>query len=104
MPFPVFAFFSTESWLATHADVAVTFANVVRQTAVWANGHRKDSALMLAKFANLDPQLAVTMGRSTYGTTLDAAMIQPIIDIQVKYGMMAGPIDPADLLWKAPRA
>ena len=104
MPFPIFAFFATETWLAAHGETAVTFASVIRQTAVWANGHRKESALMLAKFANLDPQLAATMGRSTYGTTLDPAMIQPIIDIQVKYGMMASPIDPADLIWKGPHA
>lgn len=105
MPFPIFAFFATETWLAAHGEAAVAFAGVIRQTAAWANGHRKDSALMLAKFAGLDPQLAVTMGRSTYGTTLpDAASIQQIVDIQVKYGMMAAPIDPADLIWKGPRA
>ncbi|HEY5341072.1 MAG TPA: ABC transporter substrate-binding protein [Candidatus Aquilonibacter sp.] len=104
MPFPIFAFFATETWLATHADTAVTFASVIRQTAFWANAHRKETALMLAKFAKLDPELAKTMGRSTYGTTLDAAMIQPIIDIQVKYGMMAKPIDPAEMIWKAPHA
>jgi NitT/TauT family transport system substrate-binding protein len=104
MPFPIFAFFATESWLAAHGDTAVAFANVIRQTAVWANGHRKDTALMLAKFANLEPQLAATMGRSTYGTAVDPATIQQIVDIQVKYGMMTTPIDPADLIWKGPRA
>jgi NitT/TauT family transport system substrate-binding protein len=104
-PFPVFAFFATESWLAAHGDTAMTFASVIRQTAVWANAHRKDTAQMLAKFANLDPQLAATMGRSTYGTTTpDAATIQQIVDIQIKYGMMTTPIDPADLIWKGPRA
>jgi NitT/TauT family transport system substrate-binding protein len=105
MPFPIFAFFATETWLAAHGDTAVAFAGVIRQTAAWANTHRKDSALILAKFANLDPQLATSMGRSTYGTTLpDAASIQQIVDIQVKYGMMTAPIDPADLIWKGPRA
>jgi NitT/TauT family transport system substrate-binding protein len=105
MPFPVFAFFATETWLAAHGDVAMTFANVIRQTAVWANAHRKDTALMLAKFANLDPQVATTMGRSTYGTaTPDPATIQQIVDIQVKYGMMTTPIDPADMIWKGPHA
>jgi NitT/TauT family transport system substrate-binding protein len=105
MPFPIFAFFATETWLAAHGDAAVTFAGAIRQAAIWANAHRKESALMLAKFANLDPQLAATMGRSTFGTTaIDPAMIQPIVDIQVKYGMMSAPIDPADLIWKGPRA
>jgi NitT/TauT family transport system substrate-binding protein len=104
MPFPIFGFFATESWLATHADAAVTFANAVRETALWANGHRKETALLLAKFAHLEPQLAETMGRSTYGTTLDPAMLQPIIENQVKYGMMSAPIDPADMIWKAPHA
>ncbi len=104
MPFPIFAFFSTDAWLAAHADTAVKFASVIRQTAIWANAHRKESALMLANFAKLDPELAKTMGRSTYGTSLAASMIQPIIDIQVKYGMMGKPIDPSDMIWKAPHA
>jgi NitT/TauT family transport system substrate-binding protein len=104
MPFPIFAFFATETWLAAHADAAVAFASAVRETAVWANAHRKETAVLLAKFAHLEPQLAATMGRSTYGTTLDAAMIQPIVDIQVKYGMMSAPIDPAEMIWKPPHA
>ena len=104
MPFPVFAFFATESWLAVHGDVALTFASVIRETAVWANSHRKQTAKMLATFAHLDPQLARSMGRSTYGTSLDASMIQPIIDIQVKYGMMNAPIDPNEMIWKGPHA
>lgn len=104
MPFPIFAFFATETWLAAHGDAAATFASVIRQTAVWANAHRKETAVMLAKFAHLDPQIAATMGRSTFGTTLDAGSIQQIVDIQVKYGMMAKPIDPADLIWKGPSA
>jgi NitT/TauT family transport system substrate-binding protein len=104
MPFPIFGFFATESWLAAHADAAIAFANTIRQTATWANAHRKETASMLAKFTHLDPQTAETMGRSTYGTSLDVAMIQPIIDIQLKYGMMSAPIDPADMIWRAPHA
>jgi NitT/TauT family transport system substrate-binding protein len=105
MPFPIFGFFATETWLAAHADAAIAFATAIRQTAVWANAHRKETAVMLAKFTHLDPQLAETMGRSTYGTAnIDAPMIQQIVDIQVKYGMMSAAIDPADMLWKAPHA
>jgi NitT/TauT family transport system substrate-binding protein len=104
-PFPIFAFFATETWLGAHGDTALTFAGVIRQTAVWANAHRKDTAQMLAKFANLDPQTAATMGRSTYGTTTpDPASIQQIVDIQLKYGMMTTPIDPVEMIWKGPHA
>jgi NitT/TauT family transport system substrate-binding protein len=105
MPLPIFAFFATEAWLAGHADAAVTFAKAIHQSAVWANAHRRDTATMLVKFAGVDPELADTMGRSTYGTApIDASMLESIIDIQVKYGIMAAPIDPADLIWKPPHA
>ena len=44
------------------------------------------------------------MGRSTYGTSVEPATIQQIVDIQLKYGMMTAPIDPSDLIWKGPHA
>jgi hypothetical protein len=37
-----------------------------------------------------------------YGTNLDAATLQPIIDVLLQYGMLAKPIDANDVLWQGP--
>ena len=99
-PFLVFGFFGTEQWLAAHADAAQRFAGAIRQAAAWANGHRKESGVIFARFAKLDPQIAATMARSTFGTTLDIGMIQPIVETMVRYGMMDKPIDANELIWR----
>ena len=101
-PFPIFGVFSTDAWLAAHGDLAVKFAGAVTRAATWANAHRKETAPMLVKLAKVDPQLAGTMGRSSYGTRLEPAMLQPIVENLVRYGMMDKPIDANDLVWRGP--
>ena len=36
---------ANESWLASHADVALRFGVAIRKAAVWANAHQKESAV-----------------------------------------------------------
>jgi hypothetical protein len=71
---------------------------------VWANGHPKESAILLAQFAKLDPKVAATMARTTYATSLDASALQPAIDVMVKYGMLARTMDASELIWRAAKA
>ncbi len=96
----LFGFFATDAWLAANADTALKFAAGIKQAAVWANAHPRASAILLTHFTNLNASVADTMGRATYGTSLDAALIQPAIDVMVKYGFLAKRIDANDLLWK----
>jgi NitT/TauT family transport system substrate-binding protein len=99
-PFLIFGFFSTEQWLAAHPDLAAKFSSAILRAAKWANGHRKDSAEILVRYTKVDPAIASTMGRSTYGTALEASMIQPIVENLVRYGMLEKPVDANDLIWR----
>jgi NitT/TauT family transport system substrate-binding protein len=100
LPFPIFTAFATEQWLAAHADSALKFAAALQRAAVWSNAHHKETAVMLARLAKVDQQLATTMGRVTYGTTLDAKSLQPIIDTLLLYGIIDKPVNANDLLWQ----
>jgi NitT/TauT family transport system substrate-binding protein len=102
-PFMIFGFFATQTWLDANAGVAMRFAGAIRQAAVWANAHPRDSATMLAAFMKLDPAVAATMARATYATSLEASAIQPGIDVMVQYGFLQKPMDAADVIWKAPK-
>jgi NitT/TauT family transport system substrate-binding protein len=99
-PMLLFGFFATDAWLAANADTAVKLAAGIKTAAVWANQHPRASAILLTRFTNLDPSVADNMGRATYGTSLDPALIQPAIDAMLKYGFLPKPIDAADLIWK----
>ena len=90
---------ATESWLATHADVALRFAAVMRRTALWANAHHKESAAILLRYVKISPEVANTMVRATYEVTLQPRLLQPPINIAAKYGNE--PVIPADdLIWQ----
>jgi len=92
--------FATEAWLNAHTAEARTFVNVMHQTAAWANGHHAESAVILSRYAKLTPEVMATMVRSTYGDAarLEPPMLQPVIDVAVKYGTTA-PTAAADLIW-----
>jgi NitT/TauT family transport system substrate-binding protein len=96
----LFGFFATDAWLAANGDTAMKFAAGIKQAAIWANAHQRASAILLTHFTNLDPSVADSMGRASYATTIEPAMIQPAIDYMVKYGFLAKPIDAAELIWK----
>ncbi len=104
LPIVVFAAFAMEPWLQKNPEVAARFVTALRQTAVWANGHRRETAEILVREAKLDPHLATTMGRSTFGTHVDIAQIQPVADNLVRYGLLEKPVDLHELIWRPGKA
>ncbi len=94
---------ASDAWLAAHADVAAKFAAVMKQTAEWANGHHAESAAILLKYTKLTPEIVARMNRATYGTTLEPALLQPVIDNAAKYGSFPRPVTAAELTWTAPK-
>jgi NitT/TauT family transport system substrate-binding protein len=90
---------ASDAWLATHADLAAKFAAVMKQTADWANGHHAESAAILLKYTKLTPEIVAHMNRATYGTALEPALIQPVIDNAAKYGSFPRPVSAAELTW-----
>ena len=89
---------ATDAWLATHADVALRFAAAIHRTAVWANSHQKESALILVKYLKLDPAIVDKMRRVTYAVTLETRLVQPPIDTAAKYTGQT-PVAANSLLW-----
>jgi NitT/TauT family transport system substrate-binding protein len=90
---------ASDAWLAAHPDVAQKFAAVMKQTADWANAHHAESAAILLKYTKMTPDVVARMQRATYGTTLDPALLQPVIDNAAKYGSFPRPVTAAELTW-----
>jgi NitT/TauT family transport system substrate-binding protein len=94
--------FASDAWLAAHPDIAEKFAAVMKQTAEWANGHHAESAAILLKYTKVTADIVAKMQRATYGTTLDASLLQPVIDNAAKYGSFPRPVTAAELMWTPP--
>ena len=89
------AFFCTADYAKAHPDIVKKFSDVMAQTAVWANGHRAESAKILTAYTkvNVLPETHRTM----YRERLRAADLQPLIDISAKYGLIDKSFPAADL-------
>jgi NitT/TauT family transport system substrate-binding protein len=90
---------ASDGWLAAHPDVAAKFAAVMKQTAEWANTHRKESAEILLKYTKLTPEIVARMNRATYATSLETRDLQPVIDNAAKYGGFPRPVTAPELTW-----
>jgi NitT/TauT family transport system substrate-binding protein len=102
-PFMVVGYFGTASWLGSNVGVATRFAAAIREAAAWANTHQKESGAMLVRYAKLDPTVAATMARSTYGQTVTTALLQPMIDASAKYGAIDRTFPASELIWQPAR-
>ena len=95
-------YFASTTWLAANARTATRFASAIRDTAIWANSHHKESGNILVRLAKFDPVVAATMARAIYGVTLNPALIQPVIDGSAKYGITDKSFPAAELIWQPP--
>jgi NitT/TauT family transport system substrate-binding protein len=92
-----------DPWLAAHADTAARFVVAIRGAADWANAHHHESGAILVKNTKISPDLVDTMARAKFGTVLDPALLRPVIDGAVKYGVLDVKPDVNDMIWHAPK-
>lgn len=100
LPFLVFAIAGNEQWLQANVATATKAASAIRLAAAWANSHEKECREMLAPFMKIDQKTADTMLLRQFGTTINVALIAPVIDIMTKYGFLDKAVAPADMIWR----
>lgn len=92
-------------WVAMRAyadanhDAVVKFGRIVRETAAYANAHHAETVDDIAKFTSLDPAVVRKMSRTEAATTLDPALIQPVIDLAAHYKDIPARFEAKDLIW-----
>lgn len=94
--FAIGGWFCTSEYVAAHPNIAHRFADVMAETARWANAHHAESAEILAKWTKL--KVAPTMPRVQYGERLSAAVIQPLVDVSAKYHLLHATIPAQELI------
>jgi NitT/TauT family transport system substrate-binding protein len=84
--FLITAHFTTLEWARSHPDLVRRFREAVAKTAAWANTNHDQTGEILVKYAKLNPDTIRTMLRTVFAERIDAAQIQPVIDLTAKYG------------------
>ena len=98
--FMVTCWFATTAWLQQNTDTAKRMQAVLLQIARWANANRADTQTILTKYTKITPDVAARMQRAVIGDAKpDPALIQPVIDVAVKYGGMQS-MPASELIWQ----
>ena len=96
--FMVGGWFTTTDWIAKNRHTSQRFIDAIYATGKWANEHPAESALILAKYAKLDPTIVLGMNRAPYGSSLSPEMIQSVLDLSYKYGVFDHRVMATDLI------
>jgi NitT/TauT family transport system substrate-binding protein len=91
---------ATTDWLTKNAATARKLVGVIYETARWANTHHDESLPILAKYNKLDPERMRGIVRAAYATRVDTGLIQPVIDIGVRYKTIEKPLDGGTIIAK----
>jgi len=90
--------FSTTDWVAKNPDLAKRFMTAMRQAAIWANAHPRESAEMLAPHLKQTVTQIEATPRVSYGLDMLPEYIQPVIDLAAKYGSIKARFAARDLI------
>jgi NitT/TauT family transport system substrate-binding protein len=94
--------FSTSEWVAKHPALAKAVVESLRETAVWANTHRRESAIVLAKYTKQAPDAYLSIVRATYGERITPELIAPNIEAAAKFGVIKSAFPASDLIATIP--
>jgi NitT/TauT family transport system substrate-binding protein len=102
--FMVTGWLGTPKWIEQNTPAAKAFASAIKRGAQWGAANPGPSAAILAKYTKLAPEVLALMNRSTFPPALDAALIQPVIDVSVQYGTMPAKFSAVELIAPAFRS
>jgi NitT/TauT family transport system substrate-binding protein len=87
------AWFTTSDWAAKNPATVKAFALAIGEAAVWANKNPEAAAKILAKYMAIDEPRT----HARYAQSLNAALIQPILDGATTYKLLGAPMTYAEL-------
>lgn len=93
--------FSTNDWVAKHPAAAKAFVAGMREAALWSATHHAESAVILAKYTHVTAAQINLVRRVTYGDHLTPELIQPNMDVAVKYGVLKAAFPISDMISSA---
>ncbi len=99
--FMIAAWITTKDWAQANGAAIASFAGVMRQAATWARTHRREADDALAAREKVSSETLRTMTPASYADALLPALMQPVIDVAAKYGLLAGSFPAEELIFNA---
>jgi NitT/TauT family transport system substrate-binding protein len=96
--FFIVAYAAQRDWLQQNTPLARSIAGAIIETAHWANANHPATATILAKYAKVEPDQLAHMTRVTLGDALTPQLVQPSIDVAVRYQAVARPVAASDII------
>lgn len=93
------AWFTTIDYTQKNPDAVNRFMQIIRQGAIYVNGHPAETAGLLTKFAMVQAN-DVGKIRVLQGWRLDSANLQPLIDAAARYKFIPARFDARDLIYQ----
>jgi NitT/TauT family transport system substrate-binding protein len=98
---PAFLFsgwFATDDYTAKHLDAIRRFVATIYQAGAFTNQHHNEAAVVVADQIKVPLDVVESAQWSIAGTSLDPALIQPVLDAAAKYGTIPKAFPGADLI------
>jgi NitT/TauT family transport system substrate-binding protein len=89
--------FTTRDWLSANPTTARRLARALDDAARWANAHQNDTATVLAERSRVPVETVRGTTRVRYGS-LEARLVQPVLDVAAKYKAIEKPLLAADVI------
>jgi NitT/TauT family transport system substrate-binding protein len=87
-------------WVKANTAAARTFVSTLAVATAYVNTHRSETAPLVAEFSKTTLENVAQMHRTTNPTTLDPALVQPLIDAAAKYGIIARAFPAREIIWR----
>jgi NitT/TauT family transport system substrate-binding protein len=94
--------YARESWIAEHRDEVKRFAQAVVAGQEWAINNPPASGKVLLQVANVTPSALSRMARATFAQRFDAALLQPVVNVAARFGLLTAPFPATDLYYTLP--
>lgn len=94
--------YAARDWIGRNAPTARKLQNVFYETARYVNAHRDqpEIAAIEAKYTKIDAERVRVMAHNVFATSLEPRLMQPVLDIALRYKYIDRPITFADLTVK----
>lgn len=100
-------YFTTKDWAAKNKDVVEKVERILVEASAYVNSHPTENNALQAAWTKIKPDILARAAKNTDAPYLDAKLVQPMIDVSAKYGIIpkAFPADEliSPLALKAPR-
>jgi ABC-type nitrate/sulfonate/bicarbonate transport system substrate-binding protein len=92
------AWYATADFAAKNRDAILRFRRAIETATVYTNAHHAETIDLLAQFTGMDPVAIGQIRRASSGTSLDARLIQPMIDVAAKFKIIPQSFSATELL------